>query len=150
MTDVNQFLMSSGIPSFKFTAKGATAKGIIESLDIQQQKDIKTGLPLWWDKEATQPKNQVRIVLATDERDPAKEDDDGRRAIYVKGEMQRAVRDAIKAAGVEKIEEGGTLAVQYYDDGDPPGVGMNAPKLYKAQYKPPTITPAAVAVDDLL
>ena len=148
MTDVNQFLMASGTKSFKFGAIGATAKGTIESAEIQQQRSIDDGSPLFWDDAKTQPKNQVRIILQTDEHDG--DDDDGRRAIYVKGQMQNAVRDAVIAAGVDKLEEGGTLAVQYYDDGEPPKRGMNAPKLYKAQYKPPAVTPAAVAVDDLL
>lgn len=148
MTDANQFLMSSGTRSFKFDSIGVTAKGIIESLEMQQQRSIDDGAPLYWDEAKTQPKMQLRIVLATDEHDS--DDDDGRRAIYVKGEMQKAVRDAIKTAGADKIEEGGTLAVQYYADGEAPKKGMNKPKLYKAQYKTPNVTPVAVAVDDLL
>jgi hypothetical protein len=148
MTDVNAFLMASGTKSFKFDAIGKTIKGTIESAEIQQQRSIDDGTPLYWDDAKTQPKNQVRIVLQTEERE--NDDDDGRRAVYVKGQMQNAVRDAVIAAGVDKLEEGGTLAVQYQSDGEPPKRGMNAPKLYKAQYKPPSITPAAVAVDDLL
>ena len=148
MTDVNRFLMSSGTKSHKFDPVGSTIKGTIESAEIQQQRSIDNGDPLYWDDAKTQPKNQVRIVLQTDERDG--EDDDGRRAIYVKGQMQNAVRDAVIAAGVDKLEEGGTLAVQYYADGEPPKKGMNAPKQYKAQYRPPEVTPAAVAVDDLI
>lgn len=148
MTDANAFLMSSGTKSFKFDVIGKTAKGIIETLDLQQQRSIDDGAPLFWDDAKMQPKMQVKIVLETEERDS--EDDDGRRAVYAKGQMQNAIRDAVIAAGVDKLEEGGTLAIQYHDDGEPPKRGMNAPKLYKAQYKPPTITPAAVAVDDLL
>lgn len=148
MSDPNDFLMASGTRSFKFDAINATAKGTIVSLDMQQQRDIKTGQPKWWDDQKTQPMMQLRVVLATDERDG--DDDNGHRAIYVKGNMQQAVRDAIKAAGAEKIEEGGTLAVQYHADGQATTVGFNPPKLYKAQYKPPSVTPAAVAVDDLL
>lgn len=148
MTDANQFLMSSGTKSFKFDAIGATCKGAIESLDLQQQRSIDDGAPLFWDDAKTQPKMQLKIVLVTEERDS--DEDDGRRAVYAKGEMQKAIRDAIKNAGADKIEEAGTLAVQYYADGEPPKRGMNAPKLYKAQYKTPSVTPAAVAVDDLL
>lgn len=148
MTDVNQFLMASGTKSFKFDAIGKTAKGVIESAEIQQQRSIDDGTPLFWDEAKTQPKNQVRIVLQTDDRE--NDDDDGRRAIYVKGQMQNAVRDAVIAAGEEKLEPGGTLAVRYESDGEPPKRGMNAPKNYKAQYKAPITTAAAVAVDDLL
>ena len=151
MTDPNQFLLATGVPSFKFTNIGAIAKGEIVSLDMQQQNDFESGAPLWWDEAKTQPRMQLRIVLATDERDG---DDDGRRAIYVKGQMQAAVRDAIKKAGADKIEEGGTLAVKYDSDGEPPksasGKPLNPPKQFVAQYQPPSVTPAAVAVDDLL
>lgn len=148
MTDVNAFLLSSGTPSFKFAAIGALVKGSIVSLDMQQQRSIDDGAPLFWDDAKTQPKRQLRIILATDERDG--DDDNGHRAIYVKGQLQQAVRDAIKKAGADKIEEGGTLGVKYVADGEPPKKGMNAPKEYVAQYEAPSITPAAVAVDDLL
>lgn len=149
MSDPNDFLMASGIKSFKFERVNATAKGTIVSLEMQQQRDIKNGQPKFWDDQKTQPMMQLRIVLATDERDS--EDDTGHRAIYVKGNMQQAVRDAIKAAGAEKIEEGGTLAVQYTGNGQATTVGFNPPKLYKAQYKAPAASPvSAVAVDDLL
>jgi hypothetical protein len=146
--DANAFLMAAGTKSFKFAPIGAIAKGTIESIEIQQQRSIDDGALLFWDDAKTQPKKQVRIVLQTEDRDDG--DDDGRRAIYVKGQMQNAVRDAVIAAGADKLEEGGTLAVQYVSDGEPPKKGMNAPKQYKAQYKQPSITPAAVAVDDLL
>lgn len=148
MTDVQQFLMQSGVKSFAFEKVGDTAKGVIESLEMQQQRGFTDGEPLWWDDEKTQPKKQLRIVLKTDAHDD--DDDDGRRAIYVKSFMQQAVRDAIRAAGAEKIEEGGTLAVRFDSEGEPPKKGLNPPKYYRAQYQPPTITPAAVAVDDLI
>lgn len=147
VTDPNDFLLSSGVPSFKFDVIGATAKGTIESLDMMQQKDITTGALLTW--EDGRPKMQLRIVLTTDQRDPEIADDNGRRAIYVKGLMQQAVRDAIKTAGAAKIEVGGTLAVKYDSDGEPPKKGFNAPKQYLAKYEPPVAAPAAVDADDL-
>lgn len=150
MTDVNQFLLASGVPSFKFKQIGSTVKGQIISLDMQQQNDFESGAPLWWDEAKTQPRMQLRIVLQTDEHDEEISNDDGRRAIYVKGQLQQAVRDAIKKAGADKIEEGGMLAVKYVADGKPPKKGLNPPKEYVAQYEPPAVTPAAVAVDDLL
>ena len=140
--------MQGGTKSFKFENLNDVAKGTIESLELQQQRGFENGEPLFWDDAKTQPKMHLRVVLETDLRDS--DDDDGRRAIYVRGQMQSAVRDAIKAAGVDKIEEGGILAVQWHANGDPPKKGLNPVKLYKAQYKPPSVTPAAVAVDDLL
>lgn len=143
ITDPNDFLLGTGIPSYKFDSHGDTAKGPIISLDMQQQRDFNTGLGLTWDN--GDPKMQLRVVLATDERDG--DNDNGHRAIYVKGQMQQAVRDAIKKAGAQKIEVGGTLAVRYDSDGDPPRKGLNAPKQYVAKYEPPA--PAAVDADDL-
>lgn len=145
ITDPNDFLLSSGVPSFKFDAIGATAKGPIVSLDMQQQRDFNTGLGLTWDN--GDPKQQLRIVLITDLRD--NDQDNGHRAVYVKGQMQQAVRDAIKTAGAQKIEVGGTLAVRYDSDGDPPKKGLNAPKQYRAKYEPPTPATNAVDADDL-
>lgn len=144
-TDPNDFLLSSGVPSFKFDNHGDTAKGQVVSLDMQQQRDFTSQAPLVWDD--GRPRMQLRIVLATDSRDGG--DDNGHRAIYVKGNMQAAVRDAIKAAGAAKIEVGGTLAVKYVGDGEPPKRGLNAPKEYKAKYDPPAPGTAAVAADDL-
>ena len=151
MTDVQKFLMGSGVKSFSFAAIGDTVKGEIESLEMQQQRDFKTGDPLWWDPETKQqPKMQLRIVLQTDIRDEDDENDDGRRGVYVRGQLQQAVREAIKKAGVDKIEEGGTLVVKFDAEGTAPGPKLNKPKIYTAAYKPPSITPAAVAVDDLI
>lgn len=144
-TDPNQFLLSSGVPSFKFEKHGDTAKGPVVSLDMQQQKDFTTQAPMVWDD--GRPRMQLRIVLATDARD--NDEDNGQRAIYVKGNMQAAVRDAIKSAGAAKIEVGGTLAVRYSGDGEPPKRGLNAPKEYKAKYEPPTAQTTAVDPDDL-
>ena len=148
--DVNDFLMSSGVTSFKFDTVGKTAKGTVLSLDLQQQRDLKTKDPKFWDQEKTQPMMQLRIVLQTDDRDPEKPDDDGHRALYAKGNMQNAIREAIKAAGRDKIEEGGTLAVKYEKDGKSETAGFNPPKEYIAQYKPPETSPTSVSTDDLL
>ena len=145
MSDPNSFLLTSGIPSFKFETISDTARGSIVSLEMQQQRDFTTQQPMTWDD--GRPRMQLRIVLATDANDG--EDDDGHRAIYVKGNMQQAIRDAIRAAGAQKIEVGGTLAVRYDGDGEPPKRGLNAPKLYKAKYEPPMAQTTAVDADDL-
>jgi hypothetical protein len=145
ITDPNDFLLSSGVPSFKFEKHGDTAVGQIVSLDMQQQRDFTSQAPLTWDD--GRPRMQLRVVLATDLSDG--DDDNGHRAIYVKGNMQAAVRDAIKKTGANKIEVGGTLTVRYVGDGEPPKRGLNAPKEYKAKYEAAAPT-TAVDPDDLL
>ena len=144
----NDFLMGTGVPSFKFDAIDKIAKGPILSLDMQQQRDFKTGALKFWDDEKTQPAMQLRVVLQTDERDPEAANDDGQRAVYLNGDSQRAVREAVREAGATSIEVGGTLTLKYVADGTPPAKGLNAPKLFKAKYVPPA--PASVDADDLI
>jgi hypothetical protein len=144
-TDANAFLMTSSVRSFKFERHSDTAKGTIASLDMQQQRDLKTGAPKNWDD--GRPMMQLRVVLATDAHDD--DEDDGLRAVYVRGQMQQAVRDAIKGAGVSIIEAGGILAVQYVGNGEKTNPAFNPPKQYRAKYEPPTKETATVSADDL-
>jgi hypothetical protein len=145
MTTVESFLSGGGAPTAKFPTKGVTIKGTIEDLAVTQQTDL-NGNPLEWDD--GNPRMQLVVTLATDERDAAIDDDDGKRRLFVKGGMRTAVKDALKLAGAKTLEVGGTLAVQYKDDGEPPRAGFNAPKIYVAQYKAPAAD--AVSVDELI
>ena len=142
-TDPNDLLLGSGLPSAKFPVIGTVVKGVVEHSEVSQQTDI-NGTRLTWDN--GDPRMQVVITLATDERDPAVDDDDGRRKLYVKAQMQKAIGDALRTAGV-KLEVGGVLAVQYESDAPPKKVGHNGAKQYRAQYQPPS---AATAANDLL
>ncbi len=143
---VDGFLSGGGAPSAKFPEPGATIKGTIEDAVVSQQTDL-DGKPKTWDD--GNPRQQLVVTLATDERDSAIDDDSGSRRVFIKGAMLTALKDALKKAGVKSIEVGGTLAIKYTEDGTPTKVGFNAPKLYVAQYKPPVsvITPD---VDELL
>jgi hypothetical protein len=145
IVDPNEFLLASGVPSFKFEKHGDTIRGQITSLEMQQQRDFTTQAPMTWDD--GRPRMQLRIVIATDLRD--NDEDDGSRAVYVKGQLQQAVRDAVRTAGASKIEIGGTLAVRYDSDGEPPKKGLNAPKQYKAKYEAPVAQTTAVDPEDL-
>lgn len=141
-TDPNDFLMAGGVPACKFPTIGTTAKGTIVASQVTQQTDIK-GTPKTFDD--GNPMQQVVITLQTDLRDPAINDDQGLRKLYVKGQMQAAIRDALRAAGA-RLEAGGILAVQYESDKPAEKVGFNATKIYRAQY----VAPSATAANDLL
>jgi hypothetical protein len=145
MTSANDFLMGSGAPTFKFEVIGTTVAGTIaKDPAVMQQTDIATGAPKFWDD--GRPREQLQIILATTLRDPADPHDDGHRAIYVKGEMAKAVRGAIRASGAKGIETGGHLSVTYSANGEPPKPGFSAPKFYTATYTPP----AAAAANSFL
>lgn len=139
---VEGFLSAGGAPAAKFPTPGTTYKGIIESAIVSQQTDLDGNPKTWKDGN---PSMQLVVTIATDERDPAIDDDDGMRRLFVKGQMLAAVKEALKKAGCKSIDAGGTLAVQYKEDGPVTKAGFNAPKLYVAQYKAPV---AGVALDE--
>lgn len=147
--DPMSLLLGGGTRSAKFERPGDKVSGEILSVDTKQQTDL-DGNPKTWDN--GDPMWQVVVVLQTDERDPADPEDDGRRAVYLKGSAKyastaKATADALRAAGVKTLEPGGTFALAYTGDGEPTKRGFSAPKLYQAAYKPPV---AGVALDDLL
>lgn len=153
--NVNDFLLGGGgAPSAKFPTVGTTVKGTVVSNDVTQQTDFTTGEPKKW-KDGS-PMMQVVVTLQTDERDPAIDNDDGQRRIYVRGQMTNAVRDALRDAKC-KLAVGGTLAVQYVADKASDKPGLNPAKQYRAQYQPPSSDAAnnllgapAVAASDLI
>ena len=148
MTDtLDSFLGGGGSPSAKFIDVGATVKGTVTAAEVVQQTEFGTGTPKTWDD--GKPMMQAVITLSTDLRDDDIEDDDGTRRLFVKGQMQKAVREALKAAGVKSLEIGGTLAVKYTGDGAPSKPGFNGPKLYAAQYKAAPVS-AGLSADELL
>lgn len=143
LKDPDDLLMGGGIKSCTFPEIGTTWKGEVLAKETQQQRDFTTGEPKFYDD--GNPMLQVVITLQTDQRDG--DDDDGQRKLYVRGQMLAAIKKAVLDAGAKTVEIGGTLAVQYTGDGEPPKRGMNPPKQYTAAYKPPV---AAVAPGDLL
>ncbi|MUL39605.1 hypothetical protein FZ103_00150 [Streptomonospora sp. PA3] len=147
MTTANDFLMGGGIPAAKFEQIGRVLTGAIAvPPEVQQQKDFNSGEPLFWDDGS--PRQQIKLVLDTAERNPEDPDDDGQRALYVKSGMLKAVRAAVKASRSKGLEVGGTLTITYTGDGEPSRKGLNPPKQYSATYQPPA--PGAAANDVLM
>ena len=144
MTDVNDILMGGGgAPTAKFPTIGTVHKGTIVDSTTSQQTDIDQNPKFWPNGDKMM---QAIITIQTDERDPDIDDDDGKRRLFVKGQMQTAVREAVKAAGCKGIAHGGTLAVQYSGDGTPSKPGLSAPKQYTAAYRAPEPTADANAL----
>jgi hypothetical protein len=132
--DANSFLMGGGgAATAKFPTPGTVIGGrITEPPTLDQQRDIKSGEKKFWSN--GDPMMQLVVTVQTEQRDPAIEDDDGKRRIFVKGQMKNAVADAVRAAGGKGLEIGGTLHVRYTHDGQAAGVGMSPPKQYEARY----------------
>jgi hypothetical protein len=150
--DANDFLMGGGgAPTFSWKGKpiGTVCKGTILDMEVSQQTDMDTGDPLVWDD--GKPRMQLVVTLQTDLRNgegmsaPAMErlsdpsEDDGIRRLFVKAQMQKAVRDAVRASSQSQMRIGGVLAVQYAQDGVKKKASYDAPKEYVAQYAPPSV-----------
>ncbi|PLS30866.1 PhnA protein [Bifidobacterium margollesii] len=74
-------VMSGGTPSAigKDDPIGTSASGIVRNIEAQQQHDIDTGAPKFFDN--GQPMMQIVVHIATDQRDPMIPGDDGMRAV---------------------------------------------------------------------
>lgn len=130
-----EFLMAGGVTSAKFETPGTTVHGkIARPPEVQQQREIDSGKPKFW--EDGKPRLQIVAHVQTTDRDPEIEDDDGVRAIYIRGNMLRAVREAVRKAGCTDLAVGAELAVTYTGDGQRTRSGYNPPKLYSAVYTP--------------
>jgi hypothetical protein len=134
--DANSFLMGGGgAATAKFPTPGTVIGGhITEQPTVEQQRDIQSGEKKFWSD--GNPMMQMVVTVQTDIRDAAIEDDDGKRRIFVKGQMKNAVADAVRAAGAKGLEVGGVLRVRYSHDGEAKKAGFSAPKQYDAHYTP--------------
>ena len=135
-------LLEGGGKSAKFPTAGTTVKGTVVSATTRQATEFGTGKPKTFDN--GDPMMELVVTLQTTDRDPDDQNDDGRRTLYAGAKMLKAIKAALQAAGA-KLEEGGTLAVQYTGDGEPSQRGFQPPKLYVAQYEKPAAVSAGVA-----
>lgn len=110
-----------------------TVTGVIRAIHPPEAvKDPKTGQPT--DRE------QVRIEIETDERDPEIQYDDGVRTLYVKSYMRGAIGDALRQAGEREPKPGGRLTVHFTHTEPPERPGLSASKHFQVQYQPPAAT----------
>lgn len=141
--DANDFLMQGGTPAAKFPDIGATIIGMItKPPKMRQVTDPATGEVKRW--QSGDPQMQIVIDLQTELNDPTIPDDNGERTLWCKGLMMNAVRDAVRRAGARGLEVGGVIQVTYTGDGEPTKKGFRGPKLYAANYTPPSQAPVAI------
>lgn len=136
--NANDLLMGGGIKSAAFPDQqyNTTVGGaIVREPQVRQQTDFDSGKPKFYDD--GQPVMQIVVHVQTTLRDPADASDDGVRALYLRGQMQQAVRDAVRAVGAKGLQPGGELHVTYVRD-EPNSRGRGKPKkVYEARYVAP-------------
>lgn len=124
----------ASFPAVKFTEVGDKIVGVVTNVKKLEDRDPSGEVKTWPNGD---PKHVFVFDIDTDE---------GTQALWVRGNMVKAVKEAAYAAGV-KAMVGATIAVQFTGLGEAKK-GMNAPKLYKAQVKPAPVS--SVTVDDLI
>lgn len=135
---VDNFFEGSGAPAVKFPTIGTSVTGtVVGDMEIRQRTDIQTGELLTWPD--GNPKNQLIITLATDDRDPNNPDDDGERRLFVPdpGGLKTAIGQALSAAKVKSLKPGGQLSITFSSETPSQTRGFNPSKNYTATYEPP-------------
>jgi hypothetical protein len=136
-------LLTPTTPGGKFPTIGSEVAGTVtEDPAERQQTDFDSGELLYW--KDGKPRMQLVVKVSTEVIDPTIDSDDGIRALYVKGDMLRAVRQALAPYRRAEIKTGDFLAVRYVADKPlPPGQRGFPQKVYEARFTPGDGTPAS-------
>lgn len=121
--DANAILMGGGgAPTWKFPEPGTHKRGTITGPpEARQEREYDPNNPGGGNPKffpSGDPIMGVIVEVQTDERDPSKEGDDGRRTFYIEGKrLKDAVKAGVRAAGARGLEVGGALDVKltHYD-----------------------------------
>ena len=112
-------------PALTFPTVGTTHTGVVLEVKKLEDKDMVTGQPKTFDN--GDPRWVFVFTLETGT---------GTANLWVRGQMQRAIREAAEKAGVQTLV-GATLSVRYVGDGEKKSAAFNAPKQYQAKVEAP-------------
>ena len=108
MTDDLDRMLSGGAKGHKFEQVGDRITGLITDITVRQATEFGTGAPQHFDN--GDPKEQIVVTLKAERANgqgfvPDDEDDDGHRAVYVKGwgPQRRAFVEAARKSGKPKV-----------------------------------------------
>lgn len=128
-------LMSGGHKGASFPDQqyGTVVGGpIIDKPVTTQQRDFDSGQPKFYDDG-----NPMWQVVVAVQAQPATDEDDGIRAFYLRTQLKKAVQEAVRRAGADRLEVGGVLQVRYVrDEPNSRGRGKDK-KIYEARYTAP-------------
>ena len=147
LPDPNDLLSSKSVPSvsFKDAKVGDSYTGVITNLETAQVRNYDSGEPEFWDD--GKPKLQIVVTLDTDYIDPELEGDDGTRKVYLAGQKLTAAKQAMKEAGIQKLEKGFKFTISYVGTKPSSNKKYNDVKLYGIAIVP---SKSNVDVDALL
>lgn len=138
MTQALEDFFAGGVTAAKFEdgAFGTIIGGtIVTDPRMAQQRDYTTNEPIVYPDG-----NAAMQMIVTVQAMASLNDDDGRRAFYLKGQMKEAVGEALRKAEVKVPARGGKLFIKYVEDKPTTlknGKKGNPQKIYVAKYEPP-------------
>lgn len=149
--DARDHIMGSSSAGYSFLQINQSVTGqIITEPKVTQQRNFHDGQPAFWPsgdpkwQTVFQIQTQLRNYEGISKPDQSKPDD-GVRTIFVKGKhMEKAVKDAILAAGGSFLAPGGWISITYIGD-DMESRAASKPKFFAVRYQPgaPVSQPAA-------
>ena len=111
------------LPAAKLTNIGDKVTGVIKQTRKLEDRDLNGDLRTW-------PNGDPKHVFVFD-----LETTDGAQALWVRGQMVSAIKEAAREAKVTNLI-GATLDLQHHALGEIKQKGYNAPKLYRARITP--------------
>lgn len=130
---------SGGGKAFSWKDKpiGTSISGTVRAVHQPQQVTDPADGKLQFNKRG-EPKMQVRIDLATNERDPEDPEDDGNRSLYTGGWLAGAIGQAIQRAGKQGPPEvGAHLTATLSERAPNDNPALNPVNKFTALYVPP-------------
>lgn len=129
---------AGGPPGVKFPNIGDSVAGVVVEVKERDDVDMDTNEVKKWPD--GNPVKVYVMILDTDGTD------EGLVSLWVRGNMVKAIRDAVTAAGL-KSSIGQKLTVQHHALGDAKKAGFNKPKLFRAKVEAAPIRQPPAAVD---
>lgn len=113
--------------------KGTPRGGQIVDKKITNQTKMGTNEVLKWDN--GDPRKQMELTLQTSER--ADPQDDGKRRMFIKGDLPRAAREAMKKVSATDLSVGGWFYAAWVSEKPASKPGFHDAKVFQAVYAPP-------------
>ena len=151
MTSANDLLFSGGLPSVSFANApiGTAFSFVIDKInEPRQQTDMASGNPQNWPDGRPKMTVPVNVTLKAGTFAPSSATDRGERSwwIGVGTQQHSALRDAVRQAGAQGIEERASVTVTLCGEEPSTVRGGNNKKLYAVEYTaPPSAGAAALA-----
>lgn len=113
--------------------RGTPRGGKVIDKKITNQTKMGTNEVITWADGS--PRKQMELTLQTAEH--ADPQDDGQRRMFIKGDLPRAAKAAMKPHGKHDIEIGSWFYAAWVDEKPSKQSGWNAQKIFNAVYAPP-------------